>query len=304
MNQLSKFLLTTALLLSVHFSHAQDTITYFNKAMETVCCKDSASFYRVGLNDHGIYQDSIKDYYITGELLWEGYYPKWGGIGEFTGYFKDGKKRCTATFMNNEFDWINTWDANGIKTMKRGNGLCIDYHPYNMAISGQGNYKAGEREGYWVWNNLEGKKIAEGICGKGKTITAYNTWDDAGNKQLVTNGNGTNVRYYSNGELKYSEIWINNKREGKYSYYYENGTLLCAGVLKNDKKDGAWKWYFNNGVCNEESSYVEGILHGPLIVRASSGVIVCKGAFKYGNRSGYWEWYTEEGLTKGSFNYN
>lgn len=299
-----KLLFTVLFLFSITYSYAQDTLTYFNRSWEKVCCKDSAIFYRTGINEHGVYRDSIKDYYMTGELLREGFYPKWGGMGEFTGYFKNGQKCFTATLMNNEFKMTSTWDTTGIKTYKRGSGLSTEYYFNNRKVYAQGNYKAGLKEGLWTWYNMEGKKIAEGIYGKEETFISYNAWDDAGERQLISNGNGSKARYFSNGKLHYAEEWKNNKRDGKYIYYHENGNIRCEGVLKNDKKDGSWKWYYNNGVCEEESAYLEGVLHGPVVIRSSKGNITCKGEFRYGNRRGQWEWFTEDGLPKGTFNYN
>ena len=304
MSQLYKFYLAILLLWLSHLSYAQDTITYFNKVMEIVCCRDSASFYRIGVNDHGIFQDSIKDYYITGELFQVGLYPKWGGQGEFTGYYKNGQKSYTSTLMNNETNLINVWDTTGVKMLKRGNGVSIMYYIYNMGVMGKGNYKAGLREGYWVWNNFAGKKIEECVFGKQEKVISWNAWDDTGEKQIITNGNGVIKRYYTNGKLKYSEELKNNKFEGKYFSYFENGNMKFEGAFKNGKREGVWKWYYNNGVCYFEITYLDGVIHGPEIIRKSNDVIILKGQYNFGNKWGNWEWFTDEGLPLYNFRYN
>ncbi len=298
------FSLLVFILLSSIFSYAQDTITYFNKAMETVCCRDSASFYRIGINDHGLYRDTVRDYFITGELFQEGFYPQWRGMGQFTGYYKNGKKSYEATLMNDEYNLVNRWDSAGVKILKRGTGLSISYYHYNMHVIAQGNYKAGHKIGPWFWNNFDGKKIEDAVYENDGKLTAYNAWDEVGEKQLVVNGTGKRVRYFTNGTLKFSDEWKNNKREGKWIWYYENGKIRFEGSIKEDKREGNWKWYYNNGVCSDEYTYLDGVLHGPIISRNSKGIVTCKGKYTFGNRTGYWEWYTDEGLPKSSFNYN
>ncbi len=110
------------------------------------------------------------------------------------------------------------------------NGIFIYYNQDSTYESG-GRYYMDNRVGKWesYYNN---KLISEIRYVEGKRLVE-NTWDSLGT-QMITNGNGRELHYYSNGQLGLSITVQDGKPHGLSESYYSDGRIK-------------YKEYFNHG---------------------------------------------------------
>ena len=56
----------------------------------------------------------------------------------------------------------------------------------------------------------------------------------------IQNGlrNGPAFHFFRDGNLKGTENWAGNVREGKFAMFFDGGGLRCLGLMKADKLDG------------------------------------------------------------------
>lgn len=66
-------------------------------------------------------------------------------------------------------------------------------------------------------------------------------------EKVITGKNTFFLRgYYENGQLEFSERYVNNKREGRVRGYYKSGKLRYTGTCKDGKRTGMWYGYHGN----------------------------------------------------------
>lgn len=135
-------LLLSMFLVNITYGQTQEKI-YYDSDWK-VCNKSNAEYYRIiTFDEHGKPLGKVKDYYLTGELQWEGYftyvdkYDNSRDINEGLSiwYYKNGKKSRESNFIDGKEDGITTfWYENGKKARevnyKMGvpDGLWIDYY--------------------------------------------------------------------------------------------------------------------------------------------------------------------------------
>jgi antitoxin component YwqK of YwqJK toxin-antitoxin module len=288
----SKFyFIITWIILSVPVNaFAQDTLTYFNERWEEVMTKDSASFYRIGKNDFGFYDSTVRDYYITGELQMEGYFRDQIQNGTFTWYFKNGKKMAIAQYVYGNFILQQGWDTSGLQVVKDGNGSMIWYNPYDMNTRTPEIYKEGKaiNNDKYEYDGMIAKNIG---TNKKPDISI---WDKDG-KQLVINGTGTIISYYKNGNIKYRQELKDNKPVGKLIQYYSNGKIQYEVSWTDFLEEGPMRYYYNNGQLRKEVNYHKGKQNGPVTWWYSNGVVECTGFYFKNKRKSDWIWYDKKG---------
>ena len=64
--------------------------------------------------------------------------------------------------------------------------------------------------------------------------------------------------YYDNGNLGYSIIFQNGKREGIYVQKDRKGKIVAEGFYENGEKEGYWKTYWDNGKIRTAGTYMKG----------------------------------------------
>lgn len=101
-------------------------------------------------------------------------------------------------------------------------------------------------------------------------------------------------KYYSNGTLILTEMYVDGKKNG-VSKSYREGKLLEETPYKNDLKDGVEKAYLPDGKLYAETTYKEGKLHGPYKMYEGNETPVETGEFNNDNRHGKWAIYDENG---------
>lgn len=148
-----------------------------------------------------------------------------------------------------------------------------------------------------------------------------------------TDANGRKTGYWearhTNGTIRYTGNFHNDKPIGEFRYYYEDGTLRATNVFSNNglkaihtayspqgkrlaegfyfdqKKDSTWRFYSDtDGVLVSIESYRNDKAHGEsLIFYPGTEQIAEIVHFSNGQRNGAWLKYYENGniLTEGSF---
>lgn len=103
----------------------------------------------------------------------------------------------------------------------------IEYYP-NGTIYGKGSKRYFQKQGEWIYYDLNGKIIEKAKYENGNKYF-WSKWENG--KQVVYKGNGIVREYYYNGSLK------------------------ATGKVKEGKKHGLWKEYFINGLTKSELDY-------------------------------------------------
>lgn len=171
-----------------------------------VTSKQNASFYRIlKRSKTGAPVSPVRDYYITGELQWEGNLTHVDGRdnkkdirnGEATWFHKNGFKSQQCSYVNNVLNGVlKTWGESG-------------------ELLSELNYLNDKLEGAFSYYHRNGNRASEG--------------------QYKNNKLHGSVKYYhSNGQLNYSAQY----REGKLTNYWiehfdDQGKKL--GTVFNDK---------------------------------------------------------------------
>lgn len=141
-----------------------ESITYFDKDWKRITSKEDASFYRVlQYNINSVLVLPVKDYYITGEVMGEGFplefdddgnIKSWQGV--YKAYYKNGKQQFEYTYNNSgELDGQSySWYESGILSSEvnyKSNtleGIYKDYHP-NGKLKTEGVFESGMIKGNW-----------------------------------------------------------------------------------------------------------------------------------------------------------
>jgi len=127
----------------------------------------------------------------------------------------------------------------------------------------RGSFKAGKKEGLWVYFWDDGNPISISVNAKGKYIN--------GNRE------GLWKFFYINGQLVSKSTYKTGKQEGFTEFYHEDGNLWGNGYWKDGKQDGLWKIYFVPSELSKES------------------VLYRKESWKDGKEDGIWEYYNDDG---------
>ena len=90
------------------------------------------------------------------------------------------------------------------------------------------------------------------------------TYDDGTPKRVcIYKGKGESrelireTTYYANKQPQMQGSYVDNKRNGIWTYWYENGKKWSEGMFVNGKSDGKRTTYFENGKVRYEGMYKE-----------------------------------------------
>ena len=98
--------------------------------------------------------------------------------------------------------------------------------------------------------------------------------------------NGISREYYTNGEIKTEENYVNGKKQGSYKNFYRTGELLREDVYYNDKMNGISKMYHRNGIIEKESFYSNGKKEGTFKTFDNLGNILQEENYSVGKKNG------------------
>lgn len=177
-----------------------------------VCSKSDADYYRlITFDEKGKPLGKVKDYYITGELQWEGYFSyvdkydnsKDINEGHCIWYHKDGKKSRESEMANNLENGRTTyWHENGNKARE------VDF-------------KMGVPNGVWLNYYENGKLFRKFNFSDGKLIDKFFTeCDEFGKCQKVFYESFTSEENINDWQL------VKNEKDYKSSIIAEKGLLM------------------------------------------------------------------------------
>lgn len=103
---------------------------------------------------------------------------------------------------------------------------------------------------------------------------------------------------YPSGKVKLMESYTVHNGDTVVTgnkIFHENGKVYMMGKIVNSERDGIWKTYYEDGTHWSETSFKEGLTHGPTTTWYKNGKIRFTGFYTDGEKSGTWYWYNEKG---------
>lgn len=106
--------------------------------------------------------------------------------------------------------------------------------------------------------------------------------------------------FHSNGKIKHTGNYSENKPIGEHLWYFENGKIEAVENYSNGLLDGDYKEYFANGNPSFETKFVNGKQNGFTRYFRENGSVEAEGNTKDGDRNGEWKYYDENGNLLGT----
>ncbi len=78
--------------------------------------------------------------------------------------------------------------------------------------------------------------------------------------------------------------------------YHDNGAVKIRGKNLRGKRTGVWQSYYPSGYKWSETSFKEGIKHGPTMTYYPNGVMRYDGQYYDDERNGFWTFYDTLGM--------
>lgn len=104
--------------------------------------------------------------------------------------------------------------------------------------SGGGVYTQGKKTGSWQFVYDDGKKKDTAYYINGIAVGASRSWYNNGKVrtalQLDEKGNGTEKGFNENGRPEHDGAYIDNKKNGKWTYYHTTGKPSSVEMMRND----------------------------------------------------------------------
>ncbi|MCD6111800.1 MAG: hypothetical protein J7J86_00880 [Bacteroidales bacterium] len=82
--------------------------------------------------------------------------------------------------------------------------------------------------------------------------------------------------YYDNHNKKYEGKFLNNKRNGKWTYWFENGNKWSVGIFKNGINEGKRTVWYENGQKHYDAIYKNGERAGEWVFYDINGNVLKK----------------------------
>jgi antitoxin component YwqK of YwqJK toxin-antitoxin module len=188
----------------------------------------------------------------------------------------------------------------------------------------------GHKEGLWETFFVSGVVKWEGTYSDGKREGYFKTYDEKGS--LVTIEKYINdvlqvdapelaklevkTDYYSNGVVKESGPYKNDKPYGTHRMYdesgkevkadiFDSGRIVAEGILDSTgMQQGDWKEFHENGKIKSEGKYVNGVKVGQWKYYFPDGKMFEIGKYdNKGRQQGKWLWYFEGGKLRRESNF-
>lgn len=175
----------------------------------------------------------------------------------YTSWHINGKRHIEGSYSYSDYLRIeNSWDSTGNQMVVNGIGRQVYYDGLIKVEEGlieeglpsgvwieyfktgekkaEINYARGQKEGECVFWSKDGNKTQEKRCTK-NFCHYWNYWDEDGN-QMIKEGDGYLILYYTNGNKNAEGPIKNGKKFGDWSEWFENGQirLTCKYKESND----------------------------------------------------------------------
>ena len=229
---------------------AQKTI-YFDQDWEETT-KENASFYRTIKNDGSLF--IIKDFFITGELQFEGV-----------------SKTETDPL---HYEGKSTWYAQDQTVLQEINFKDNKKHGTFQTFYSDGTKK---EESNYINDNLEGDYFVYFPSGDIQTKGTFK------NNAL----NGKLIQYSSVGVKSQDIDFIDGLVSGNYTFYNSSGHVFNKGTALNGFKEGTCYDYFPSGELRQKYTIKDKYLDGDFFVFDTNGDTTTVGKFDKGKALSY-----------------
>ena len=212
-----------------------------------------------------------------GELEEERNYYRDMLYGEVILYYPNGKKRQQGYFKYDKQDSVyREW-----------------YETGNLKM--EGTYINGVEIGHWKHYYVDGTlKSVEEIKGEDRYVWEFYLRDSL-HTQLIKEGNGELVSYFTTGQVKEWYNYKNGLKDGPFEEFSIYGYTVLKGNFEEGLKSGKWEYAYYTGDIEKISNYKKGVLEGPYEYFYDNGKTNVKGQYKEGKKHGEWTWYTNQG---------
>jgi antitoxin component YwqK of YwqJK toxin-antitoxin module len=293
-----------------HNGQLHYVFTYKNENVVSIVYYDKQGkvIGKAGSNDGSF---SVKGYYPTGELRYEGSYKKGKANGEWKHYYRTGAVETVSTYANDELngkrtDYFKTGEVKDITTYEDGkaDGYSVEYY-VNGKIKEEGWYSGGWRQQRWLT-----------YYSNGELETDY----------YYLNGerNGLSLNYSPDGKI-YSSINYAHDRMTNTIYYAPSGGKVIEKTFANPRD--VFDQKFKNGVsqlkfdvaCGEYASNIvrkfpngkdmfinplaNGRANGTYQYFYPNGQVLAKGQMLNGDDVGVWKWFSDNGSLQSTGRY-
>ncbi len=191
----------------------------------------------------------------------------------------------------------------------------------------------GQKTGHWIVLDENGNKRYDGFFVEGHplgTMTRY--YPDGVIKAIMdhdSTGRKVNAKLFDeSGKLRADGLYIDQIKEGKWSYYSSRGIVLIEINYKSDKINGQGIRYFANGNIMEKTNWLNNTMHGiqqifnedgaktteiyyrnnqmdgAYLVFYPAGELAIKGLYRQNLKEGEWTYYFANGKTDYTLSYS
>lgn len=110
---------------------------------------------------------------------------------------------------------------------------------------------------------------------------------------------GTFFYYYETGG-KSSEVTYEGEDGVKAmaKFFHKNGAVMAEGMYINQKKEGTWTYYDDQTILSSKETYVDGKLHGVSMVYFLNGQLAAKIPYVDGLKTGDFVEYFQDGSVR------
>jgi len=104
-------------------------------------------------------------------------------------------------------------------------------------------------------------------------------------------------------KIKSHKVFINGKRNGKWTFWNENGNIVRTGSYAAGKRDGSYAYYFNDGSKKEEGAWKKDQRDGLWVKYSNNGNTQKEGTYSNGKKDGVWTTWNDKGLMASKYLY-
>jgi antitoxin component YwqK of YwqJK toxin-antitoxin module len=232
-------------------------------------------------------------------------------VGLWQSFYDGFRLKTEKYYKNGVIDgYYKEYDVNGqlMLTLLYRNGVLIEEVDEEKVISSERleYYENGtvKSSGYYVKDKPVGIYKEYDITGNVTLSIIYNDKHEIVEKGIVDKeGFKTGIweEYYSDGNLRASGEYKNNRKEGNWKFYFENGALEQDGNFSKGKYSGFWKWYYPTGEIWKEEEYYNGKEEGLYTEYDIFNNILVEGEYFDGEREGLWKTIINDYRAVGSY---
>ena len=104
-------------------------------------------------------------------------------------------------------------------------------------------------------------------------------------------------------KIKSHKVFINGRRNSKWTFWNENGNIVRTGSYAAGKKDGSYAYYFNDGSKKEEGAWKNDQRDGLWAKYSNNGNTQKEGTYSNGKKDGVWTTWNDKGLIASKYLY-